>query len=289
MTIDADRRNPDRGKPDPSKPDPPKPEFGKPHPRKPHRRDAGLPDAEPDAGPSGTGALPDVAEMGRPPRRWRRWGAGALVIALLAGLVWIVVFSPVLAARSVKVEGTQRLSRDQILAAADVRLGTPLVRVPRGAIVRRVERLAEVRSARVELSFPGTVVIAVTERVAAAYRQTADGHFTYVDATGRSFADLSAAPAALPQLAPSAAVANDTTTLAAMALISSALPASIRAEVSEFTATSSDDITLALRDGRSVVWGDATRNADKIRILPALLSRPGHVFDVSNPDQVFAH
>ncbi len=238
------------------------------------------PDAEPARNRDGSS---------RPPRRWRLWGAGVLVVALLAGLVWIVAFSPVLAARSVKVEGTQRLSRDQIVAAADVRLGTPLVRVPRGDIVRRVERLSEVRSARVELSFPGTVVIAVTERVAAAYRQTADGHYTYIDATGRSFADLTAVPAALPQLAPSPAVANDTTTLAAMAQISAALPASIRAEVAEVTAAAPDDITLALRDGRSVVWGDGTRNAAKIRVLPALLARKGHVYDVSNPDQVFTH
>ena len=38
-----------------------------------------------------------------------------------------------------------------------------------------------------------------------------------------------------------------------------------------------------------MVWGDATRNADKVRVLPALLARKGHVFDVSNPDQVFTH
>ena len=85
------------------------------------------------------------------------------------------------------------------------------------------------RKARVELSFPDTVVIAVTERVAAAYGRTGNGHFTYVDATGRTFADLPAVPAALPRLAPSAAVANDATTLAAMAQISAALPASVRA------------------------------------------------------------
>ena len=223
------------------------------------------------------------------PRRWRRWVAAALVVAVLAGLGWIVAVSPVLAARSVTVEGTHRLSRAQVVAAAGVPLGRPLVRVPRGEIVRRVERLAEVRSARVELSFPSTVVIAVTERVAAAYRPTGPGHFTYVDATGRSFADLSTAPAGLPRLAPSPALAGDPATLAAMAQISAALPAAVRAQVDELTASVPDEVTLALRDGRSVVWGDASRTADKVRVLTALLARPGHVFDVSNPDQVFAH
>jgi cell division protein FtsQ len=264
----------------------PDPDRGNPVRRSADRRDPTL-----DHG-AGRGSHPvpsDADRRRRIPQPWRRWAAVAIVLVLLAGLAWIVAFSSVLAARSVTVEGTQRLSRAQILAAAGVDLGTPLVRVPRGTIARRVERLPEVRSARVELSFPGTVVIAVTERVAAAYRQTSDGHFTYVDATGRSFADLTSAPAALPQLAPTAAVANDPPTLAAMAAVSAALPGSVRAEVAQLTATSADDITLALRDGRSVVWGDATRNGDKARVLPALLARSGHVFDVSNPDQVFTH
>jgi cell division protein FtsQ len=281
VTAVTERPDPDRGNPDRGNPD-----RGNPVHRHPDRRDPDLDqrdDRDRRPGP------PGLVRARRARQQWRRWAAGAIVAVLVAGLVWIVAFSSVLAARSVTVEGTQRLSRAQILAAADVDLGTPLVRVPRGTIARRVERLAEVRSARVELSFPGTVVIAVTERVAAAYRQTSAGHFTYVDASGRSFADLTSAPAALPQLAPSAAVANDAPTLAAMAAVSAALPDPVRAEVAQLAATSADDITLALRDGRSVVWGDATRNGDKARVLPALLARPGHVFDVSNPNQVFTH
>jgi cell division protein FtsQ len=235
------------------------------------------------------GAPADADDGARPRRRGRRWVVGALVVALLAGLTWIVAFSPVLAARAVKVEGTARLTRAQIVAAAGVPMDSPLVRINRGAIARRVEQLPEVRTARVELSFPDTVVIAVTERVAAAYGRAPSGHFTYVDATGRTFGDLLAAPSGLPRLNPAVQVARDPVTLAAMAQISSALPGSIRAQVDELDATAADDITLKLRDGRSVVWGDATRNADKVRILPALLARKGHVYDVSNPDQVFTH
>ena len=236
-------------------------------------------------GPAG----PDADDRVRRPRRWRGWVAVSLVVAVLAGLTWIVAFSPVLAAHAVKVEGTARLSRDRIVAAAGVPMDAPLVRIDRGAIARRVEQIPEVRAARVELSFPDTVVIAVTERVAAAYGQTSNGHFTYVDATGRTFGDLLVAPSGLPRLAPSNQVANDPVTLANMAQISAALPASIRSQVDVLTATAPDDITLKLRDGRSVVWGDATRNGDKVRILPALLKRKGRVYDVSNPDQVFTH
>ena len=231
---------------------------------------------------------PDVPGRGpRSPGRRRRWLAGVLVVGAVAGLVWIVAFSSVLAARSVKVEGTRHLTAAQVVAAAGVPIGTPLVRVARGAIARRVEALPEVRSARVELSFPSTVVIAVTERVATAYRARPDGRFTYVDATGRTFDELPAAPAGLPLLAPAGSVAGDTATLAVMAQVAAALPASLRTGVRELTATGATAVELRLRDGRVVVWGGAERAPDKLAILPALLRRKGHLFDVSNPDLVF--
>jgi cell division protein FtsQ len=223
------------------------------------------------------------------PRRWRRWLAGILAMAVVVGLVWIVAFSPVLSARSVKVEGVQRLTSAQVIDAAQVPIGTPLVRISRGDIAGRVEQLAQVRSARVELSFPSTVVIAVTERVAAAYGLAAHGGYTYVDATGRTFDNMSTAPTGLPLLSPANDVLADPATLAAMAQIASALPTQVRSLVKAITATAADDVDLQLADGRTVVWGGSDRNADKIRILPALLRRPGHVFDISNPDQVFTH
>ena len=237
--------------------------------------------------PRRTSANPETS--GIRPRRWRRWLAGVLALAMVIGLVWIVVFSPVLSARSVKVEGMHRLTTAQVVDAAQVPIGVPLVRISRGAIANRVEQLAQVSSARVELSFPATVVIEVTERVAAAYGLAAHGGFTYVDATGRTFDNMSTAPTGLPLLSPAANVAADPTTLAAMAQIAAALPATLGSLVKDITATAVDDVSLQLRDGRTVVWGGSDRNADKIRILPALLRRKGHVFDVSNPDQVFTH
>ena len=43
-------------------------------------------------------------------------------------------------------------------------------------------------------------------------------------------------------------------------------------------------VTLGLRDGRSVRWGDPDRSADKIAVLGPLLGQPGTVYDVSSPD-----
>ena len=47
-------------------------------------------------------------------------------------------------------------------------------------------------------------------------------------------------------------------------------------------------ISLVLRDNRIVRWGGPDRSSDKARVLAALLARPGTVFDVSDPDLVYA-
>ena len=46
-------------------------------------------------------------------------------------------------------------------------------------------------------------------------------------------------------------------------------------------------ITLELRDGRTVVWGDADpERRDKARVATALLGRKADTIDVSAPDVV---
>jgi cell division protein FtsQ len=41
---------------------------------------------------------------------------------------------------------------------------------------------------------------------------------------------------------------------------------------------------LTLADGRTVIWGTNERTDEKAQKLAALLTQPGHVYDVSSPD-----
>ena len=43
-------------------------------------------------------------------------------------------------------------------------------------------------------------------------------------------------------------------------------------------------ITLTLTDGRVVVWGTTDHTEEKAEKLAALLTQPGHTYDVSSPD-----
>ena len=68
----------------------------------------------------------------------------------------------------------------------------------------------------------------------------------------------------------------------------SALPGSVLSLLATIQADDPAGISLVLRDHRVVRWGSPDRSSDKARVLSALLARPGTVFDVSDPDLVYA-
>ncbi|MCW2528522.1 MAG: cell division protein FtsQ, partial [Pseudonocardiales bacterium] len=135
-------------------------------------------------------------------RRRRRWLAAAVLVVLVLVLGWVVAFSPLLAVSNVRANGVDRLTSQQVVDAAQVRSGTSLVRIPRGAIERRVERLPDVLHASVSISFPSTVVIKVVERTASGVLELASGKWALVDETGHQFNTVDARPAKLPILVP---------------------------------------------------------------------------------------
>jgi cell division protein FtsQ len=220
-------------------------------------------------------------------RSARRIIVAVAVISLLAVGSWAVAFSPLLGARRLVVHGTHQLTAAQVRTAAAVRHGAPLLRLDTGAVAGRVEALPDIASARVQVTYPSTVVISVTERVAVGYL-AAGSSSILVDRTGTQFRTVAAAPRALPRFqvpagSPGMAAAR------AAATVADALTPAVRAKLASIDATDPLSIRLLLSDGRIVRWGSADRSADKARVLPALLSRPGTMFDVSDPDVVVAH
>ncbi|WFR65929.1 cell division protein FtsQ/DivIB [Curtobacterium flaccumfaciens] len=70
-----------------------------------------------------------------------------------------------------------------------------------------------------------------------------------------------------------------------------ALPSTVRAQVTSVKASTADDVTLTLKDGSSVVWGNPEQSDAKAALLAALVKdhsarNPGTVveYDVSAPD-----
>jgi cell division protein FtsQ len=225
------------------------------------------------------------------PRR-RLLTAAAAVLLVLGVLAWVVLGSPLLAVRTVQVDGEAGLTEAQVAEVAGISPGTPLVRVDTAAAAARVAALPQVASAEVARGWPNTVVVTVAERVPVAV--VADGGTRrLVDAGGVVFDTITGDPPAgvvpldVPDPGP-----DDAATSAALGALT-ALPREVRSQVTGVAARTADDVTLTLTDGRSVLWGSAARTDRKAEVLDALLDQidsgaldPADTVDVSTPDSV---
>jgi cell division protein FtsQ len=219
-------------------------------------------------------------------RRWLAWKpvlAVVLLVALVAGGIWLVYFSSYLAVQGVRVTGAQQLRADQVERAAAVPDGEPLARVDLDRIRSRVQALAPVRSADVSRQWPDQVLITVVERVPVAVVEIG-GTLRGMDADGVVFRRYAKAPATLPRVQASAATGSEA--LREGALVVAALPDALAAQVDHVDVETVDEISLVLRDDRLVEWGSAERSKQKAEVLAKLLTAvDAKRYDVSVPGQ----
>ncbi len=218
----------------------------------------------------------------------RSWRAALLALAL-AGLVafaaWALFDSRLLVVRSVVVTGTRIVPRSEVLAAAGVEPGTPLIRVNTGPIAARVAAIRQVQSVQVTRSWPDRVVIVVRERTPALVVVAPGGGFDLLDADGVIVRWAVRQPADLPLYPAQEGVAalQGDPDLAAAAAVLRTLPARLLHTVESVTAPSPDQVTLQLSGGITVVWGGTDRAAAKAQELTVLERTGSHYYDVSAP------
>ncbi len=212
---------------------------------------------------------------------WRRVLAVVLVLALVAGSVWLVFFSPVLAVDDVRVEGDELLEPTEVRRAAAVPVGEPLATVDLDAISARILDLAPVKDVDVSRAWPDAVRIAVQERVAVAVVER-DGVVRGVDAEGVVFRGFPTAPD-LPELR--MGVETESEALTEAATVVGVLPPALAARVDFVDVESIDTIALWFGDGRTVFWGSADDSANKAKVIAVLLKQKATVYDVSVPGQ----
>lgn len=218
-------------------------------------------------------------------RRWLTWKyvlVALLLLGLLVGAGWLFWFSSYLAVRTVDVSGTQRLGDAEVRAAAGVPEGEALARVDLATVRARVQALADVRSAEVTRTWPDTVTISVEERTAVAVVEIG-GRLRGLDVEGVVFREYRSPPAGLPRVRTPADTGRDA--LLEAAGVVSALPADLTRKIDHVEVVTVDQMSLALRDGRTVVWGSAEESEAKAEVLTALLEQPGSTYDVSVPGQ----
>nr|BBF96499.1 cell division protein ftsQ [Mycobacterium triplex] len=207
--------------------------------------------------------------------------ATVLLVIAGVGLALILYFTPAMSARNIVVVGTGVVTREEILDAARVRPGTPLLQINTSQVADRVAAIRRVASARVQRQYPSALRITVVERVPVAVKDFPDGPHLF-DRDGVDFA-TGPPPPALPYLDVANPGPNDPATKAALQVLTALRP-EVASEVGRIAAPSVASITLTLGDGRVVTWGTTDRTEEKAEKLAALLTQPGHTYDVSSPD-----
>ena len=222
-------------------------------------------------------------------RRWLAWRP-VLLLVLVVGAIGFAVyglyFSSWLRLEGVEVSGTSQLSDEEVLAAADVSLDDPLVRVDLTEIEARVEgRLTAVKSVDASRQWPHDIRIEVEEwQPLAVVLEGAS--FTFLAESGDTFT-FAQMPKQPPSSLPQVRVGSqaDRLALEEAAAVVASLDEAVTKRVDHIEVETADQILLQLQDGREVTWGSAEQSDDKAEVLLNLLeARPqAQVYDVSVP------
>lgn len=218
-------------------------------------------------------------------RRWLAWRyvvVLVLLVALAAGAVYALRFSSLLAVKGVQISGTQTLTTSRVRAIARVPMGKPLIGVDVGAIQHRVAALAPVASVDVTRKWPDEIAIAITERTPVAV-VSIGGHKHALDRSGVVFLAGSQVPSGLPEIETPEGTSQSA--LREAASVVSSLDPDVAKLVDHVEVKTVDQISLALRGGRTVIWGSAADSATKAQVLKALLQQHAKTYDVSVPGQ----
>jgi len=211
-------------------------------------------------------------------RRRGPWLIGAAAAAGVTG--WVLFASPLLAVDSVVVTGLGPVTQEQVLSAADIAPGTPMLTLNTSAAAERVSQLDAVASAEVTRQWPGSVAISVVPDAPVGTSQEGQQWVVW-GAEGGQLAVGAEPPADVTQLRGISAESRGE----ALALLA-ALPADVRSRVAEVSWDERRGYLLTLRDGAgSVRWGDASESSVKATVLSALLpaAPDARWFDVSTP------
>lgn len=214
-------------------------------------------------------------ELRRFTRRTRRrriaWLTGIGVVVALVGMSLGAVYSPLLALREIRVQGTTTLDPAQIVDAVDGQLGTPLALLDEALLRDQLGAFSLIRSYSTEILPPGTLIVHVVERTPIGVR-IAGGSFDIVDPAGVVLGTVPQRPEGLP-LIQLGTLGAESAAGRSVAEVLLAMPEGLRVQVDAIAATTRDDVTLTLTGStQRVEWGSAADSERKAQVLAALLA-----------------
>jgi cell division protein FtsQ len=239
--------------------------------------------------PSRRTTTPTRSEEPKPPRRVQRraqraearrftrgsrrrrvaWLSVLGVLALLVAVLLVAIFSPILALRTIEVDGVSAIPASTVQKALASQLGTPLALLNDEAIRAKLSRIILIRSYVTEIVPPNTLVVRIVEREAIGVIPDGAG-YDQVDPAGVVLRK-SATPAGLPVIDIGRSGASSAGFAAAVKVLL-AMPSGVLSQVKSISATTLDNVSLTLDQGNhTILWGSSAQSDLKAEALTTLL------------------
>ena len=237
------------------------------------------------------------------PRKYKSLFFVLACVGIVAAVAWALLGDRLLVVRVVTVSGTHLVTPAQVITAADVPAGTPLIRVDTTQVAARVEAITQVASARVSKDWPDGLSITVTERVPVVAIREAGGGYYLVDHDGVIVRSAPSKPTSLPlyQTGVPGGQLRGNHDVATVSAVLAELPSWLYREVKNVAVTSgasstggnrgveeasvpAGSVVLSTNEGETVVWGDPGMAVVKGHELAILMRGRASYYDVSDPN-----
>ncbi|MDN5631616.1 MULTISPECIES: cell division protein FtsQ/DivIB [Kocuria] len=204
-------------------------------------------------------------------RRRRRLITLLVSLAALALLALVVFFSPLFATRTIDVEGATLTNPDAVQEALSGFQGVPLTRISKQDVRESLGDVPQVKSVDVVFHPPHTIAVQLHERVGVAVVEDGDS-LVLVDSEGKPLSTVAKAQRPDVPLVSGGRGVLSTQKFTDVSEVLAALPAEVLSRLESAAAPSGSAVELTFKDGRKVLWGDASQSDLKAQVVAALVN-----------------
>ena len=216
-----------------------------------------------------------------------------LVMALIAGLSWLLFLSPVFRLQTDKIGvsgGNAWVSNDRVASIVAHQGDRSLLLISTNGVEEEISGMAGVTDAKVRKSFPHGLEVTFDAQEPTAVFKDAQDKLTAVDRQGRVLNTVSKPVKGVPVIQVSTVNrAQEDQAVRQTLRILSTMPEAMRHSVTKVTAKTQDSITTELDQGKHVIiWGDGSDLKLKQAVVDKIINDPSkigdkHQLDVSAP------
>lgn len=200
-----------------------------------------------------------------------------LGLVLFVGVALIVLASPIVAVRTVQVEGAKYADAALVRSVSDSLKGKSVLTVDTKTASERLESDPWIKSARITTSLPSRVLIQINERMPVAWFLGVDNRARVIDEDGLVLSVVEGRPTQYmwidgtgPNLT---AGASSTATYRAAGQLAMSLPSELAPMVEHLGVAGSEQITMTLKTGTVINFGAPVDMRNKLVNVVVLLRR----------------